>query len=97
MRLFNGCWQNPDEVLNVTFKDTYDEIVYMNDISFVSCCAHHNLPFFGKMHFGYLPFGQIVGLSKIPRLIEIYSHQDHKYRRKLTQDIVDKFHGKGRT
>jgi GTP cyclohydrolase I len=88
--MFDGCWQDPDEVLNVTFKDTYDEIVYINDISFVSSCAHHNLPFFGKMHFGYLPEGQIVGLSKIPRLVEIYAHRP-QVQEKLTQDIVDKF------
>lgn len=88
--MFSGCYAEPDDVLDVVFEDTYDEIVYVNDIQFVSNCAHHNLPFFGKMHFGYLPGGAIVGLSKIPRLVEIYSRRP-QVQEKLTQDIVDKF------
>lgn len=88
--MFSGCNEDPDTELSVTFEDHYDEIIYVNDISFVSNCAHHNLPFFGKMHFGYLPKGKIVGLSKIPRLVEIYSRRP-QVQEKLTQDIVDKF------
>jgi GTP cyclohydrolase I len=88
--MFEGCWQDPEEVLSVQFEDNYDEIVYVNDVSFVSNCAHHNLSFFGKMHFGYLPGGTIVGLSKIPRLIELFSRRP-QVQEKLTQDIVDTF------
>ena len=90
MEMFKGCFEDPEKVLKVTFSDKYDEIVYVNDISFVSNCAHHNLPFLGKMHFGYLPKGKIVGLSKIPRLIEIYARRP-QVQEKLTQDIVDMF------
>lgn len=91
VEMFWGCWQNPDDVLKKVFtEDTYDEIIYVNDISFVSNCAHHNLPFFGRMHFGYLPNKKIVGLSKIPRLVEIYARRP-QVQEKLTQDIVNKF------
>src|ERR1700751_2198497 len=69
LSMFEGCFQDPHEVLQSVFTEgVYDEIIYVNSISFVSMCAHHNLPFLGKAHFGYLPDGKIIGLSKIPRL-----------------------------
>ena len=89
--LVEGCWQDPKEELRTMFTEgNYDEIVYVNNISFVSVCAHHFLPFFGKAHFGYLPAGNIVGLSKIPRLIETYSKRP-QVQEKLTCEIVDTF------
>lgn len=88
---FEGCWENPVDSLNTMFTENkYDEIIYVNDISFVSMCAHHNQNFFGKMHFGYLPDGKIVGLSKIPRLVKTFSRRP-QVQEKLTQDIVDFF------
>lgn len=88
--MFEGCFEDPEEVLKVTFKDNYDEIVYVNSMPFISTCAHHALAFFGRMHFGYLPDGKIVGISKIPRLVEVYSRRP-QVQEKLTQDIVDTF------
>lgn len=89
--LFSGCFQDPEEVLKKGFEDTkYNEMVYVNNISFVSVCAHHFCPFFGKAHFAYIPNGKIVGLSKIPRLIKIYAKRP-QVQEKLTQEIVDTF------
>jgi len=89
--LFKGCWEDPETYLDATFTDdNYDEIIYVNDVAFVSTCAHHNLPFFGKMHFGYLPNKKIVGLSKIPRLMQAFAHRP-QVQEKLTYEIVDTF------
>jgi GTP cyclohydrolase I len=91
LEMIEGCWQDPREVLNTVFKNgIYDELVYVNNISFVSQCAHHNLSFFGKAHFGYLPDKYVVGLSKIPRLVEVYSKRP-QIQEKLTCEIVDTF------
>lgn len=91
LEMIEGCWQDPEECLSTTFENgNYDEIVYVNSIRFVSVCAHHHLPFFGKANFGYLPDNKIVGLSKIPRLVEIYSKRP-QVQEKLTCDIVDTF------
>lgn len=89
--MFKGCWENPEDHLSALFTEKdYDEILYVNDISFVSMCAHHNLPFFGKMHFGYLPDGKIVGLSKIPRMIHSFAHRP-QVQEKLSHEIVSTF------
>lgn len=89
--LFSGCFMDPEEVLRKGFKnDTYNEMIYMNDISFVSVCAHHWAPFFGKAHFAYIPNGKIVGFSKMPRLVKIYAKRP-QVQEKLTQEIVDTF------
>lgn len=91
LEMFKGCWEDPREVLRTIFDATeYDEIVYVNNITFVSMCAHHQLPFVGKCHFGYLPDKHIVGLSKIPRLVEVYSKRP-QVQEKLTCEIVDTF------
>jgi GTP cyclohydrolase I len=90
IEMLSGCWEDPEVALKTFSESTYDEIIYVNDIAFVSNCAHHNLPFVGKCHFGYLPDGKIVGLSKIPRLIKIYAKRP-QVQEKLTQEIVDTF------
>lgn len=90
---YRGCWTDPRKVLETQFSDgVYDEMIYVNDIQFVSFCAHHGLPFFGKAHFAYMPQGKIVGLSKIPRLVECLSHRP-QVQEKLTVEIVDTFNG----
>lgn len=89
--MFKGLHEKPEDALNTVFTNTtYDEIIYINDIGFASTCAHHNLPFLGKMHFGYLPDKGIVGLSKIPRLINVFAKRP-QLQEKLSLDIVDSF------
>jgi len=91
--LYSGCDRDPKEVLQRTFKNKgYDEIIYVNDMRFISSCAHHGLPFIGKAHFAYLPRQRLVGLSKIPRLLEILAHRP-QVQEKLTIEMVDTFMG----
>jgi len=88
---FSGLDQDPEEVLRRGFEvGKYDEMVFVKNISFVSFCAHHLSPFFGKVHFAYLPDKKIVGLSKIPRLIEVYSKRP-QVQEQLTAQVVDTF------
>lgn len=88
--MYEGCRQEPREVLRAVFPTEYEEIVYVNDINFVSVCAHHGLFFFGKCHFGYLPDKKIVGLSKIPRLIQCYGKRP-QVQEEFTGQVVDTF------
>jgi GTP cyclohydrolase I len=91
IEMFEGCWKDPKEALQTSFtEEKYDQMIYVNSISFVSMCAHHNLPFFGKVYFAYLPDNRIVGLSKIPRLVEVYSRRP-QVQEKLSCEIVDTF------
>ena len=91
--MYSGCYFDPKEPLKRTFKNKgYDEIIYVNDMRFISSCAHHGLPFIGKAHFAYLPDEKLVGLSKIPRLLEILAHRP-QVQEKLTIEMVDTFVG----
>lgn len=88
---FQGCWEDPKEVLQKKFEETkYAQMVFVNDIKFVSFCAHHLLPFFGRVHFAYIPQKYVVGLSKIPRLVEIHARRP-QVQEKLTEEIVETF------
>lgn len=87
---FAGVDRRPEEILKVKFKDHFDEMVYVNAVNFVSFCAHHLVPFIGKAHFAYIPKSGVVGLSKIPRLIEMYAKRP-QVQENLTLDIVDNF------
>ena len=88
---FGGCWEDPKLVLEKKFEEKkYDEMIYVNEIKFVSFCAHHLVPFMGRVHFAYIPNKYVVGLSKIPRLVEIYARRP-QVQEKLTQEIVDTF------
>jgi GTP cyclohydrolase I len=88
---FKGCWENPEEVLTVGFvEELYDQMVMVSRIGFFSLCAHHFAPFFGKVHFAYVPDGRVVGLSKIPRLVEIFARRP-QLQEKMTQEIADTF------
>jgi GTP cyclohydrolase IA len=74
--LTEGYAVKPEDVIaDAIFDQNYDEMVLVKDIPFYSLCEHHMLPFFGQVHVGYLPNGKVVGLSKIPRLIEVFSHR----------------------
>jgi len=86
-KLFGGYKQKPEDVLTVFGDESYDEMIVVKNIEFYSMCEHHVLPFFGKAHVGYIPDGKIIGLSKIPRLVEMYARRLQNQER-LTNDIA---------
>lgn len=86
-KMLGGYTKDPRTILT-TFEDTnYDEMIVVKDIEFYSTCSHHLLPFFGKAHIGYIPNGKIIGLSKMPRLVEIYARRLQN-QEKLTVEIA---------
>jgi len=86
--LTEGYRTDPESILNgAAFEVDYDEMVVVREIEFYSLCEHHLLPFFGKAHVGYLPRGRIIGLSKIPRVVDMYAHR-LQVQERLTQQIA---------
>jgi len=87
LELLSGKFSKPPKVR--TFKNpNYDQIIVIKDINFVSVCEHHLLPFYGKAHFAYLPKDRIVGLSKVPRVVQYFALREQTQER-LTQQIAD--------
>ncbi|MGO8671696.1 MAG: GTP cyclohydrolase I FolE [Capsulimonadaceae bacterium] len=91
--LTRGYDQDVKTLLNgAVFHEEYDEMVLVKDIEFYSLCEHHLLPFFGKVHVAYLPKGHIVGLSKIPRLVDMFARR-LQVQERLTREIADAIEG----
>lgn len=86
--MFRGLRSDPKQHVQKVFTQKYDEIVLIKNISFESMCEHHLLPFFGVIHVGYLPKGKVVGLSKIPRVIEDVVHRP-QIQEGITVEIAD--------
>jgi GTP cyclohydrolase I len=87
--LTDGYGVRPQDVVaDAVFDQDYDEMVVVKDINFYSLCEHHLLPFFGSVHVGYLPKGKVVGLSKIPRLVEVFSRR-LQIQEQLTRQIAE--------
>jgi GTP cyclohydrolase IA len=92
--LTSGYAANVDDVLNgALFNVDYSEMVIVRDIDFYSLCEHHLLPFFGKCHVAYIPNGKVIGLSKIPRLVDIFARRlqlQERMTNQIAETIVDK-------
>lgn len=87
--LTQGYSQTVEEVLHGALFDVdYDEMVIVKDVEFYSQCEHHLLPFFGKAHIAYVPQGQVVGLSKLPRLVDIFARR-LQVQERMTREIAD--------
>ena len=87
--LTSGYSANVGEIVNGALFDVqYDEVVIVRDIEFFSMCEHHLLPFFGKVHVAYLPYKKVIGLSKIPRIVDVFARR-FQIQERMTQQIAE--------
>jgi len=87
--LLDGYRMDPIAIVNdALFEVMYDEMVLVRDIEFYSICEHHMLPFFGRTHVAYLPKGRVLGLSKIPRLVDLFAHR-LQVQERMTRQIAE--------
>jgi len=100
-RLFGGYLQNVDEIMTTFEEDNvipHDQIILLKDIEFYSTCEHHFLPFVGKAHVAYIPRDKVVGISKLARIVEIYSRRlqiQERIGNEVTQALMEKLNAKG--
>jgi GTP cyclohydrolase I len=89
VELLSGYDADPDRIVNgAVFDINYDEMVLVRDIEFYSLCEHHLLPFIGRAHVAYLPAGKVIGLSKIPRIVDLYARR-LQVQERMTRQIAD--------
>ncbi|HSG25403.1 MAG TPA: GTP cyclohydrolase I FolE [Anaerolineales bacterium] len=87
--LLAGYWTDPVELINgAIFDVSYDEMVLVRDIEFYSLCEHHMLPFLGRAHVAYIPRGKVIGLSKIPRVVDLYARR-FQVQERMTRQVAD--------
>ncbi|GJQ52633.1 MAG: GTP cyclohydrolase 1 [Anaerolineaceae bacterium] len=87
--LLSGYATDPERLVNgALFNVTYDEMIVVRDIEFYSLCEHHMLPFIGRAHVAYIPAGQVIGLSKIPRIVDMYARR-LQIQERMTRQIAD--------
>ncbi len=87
--LLSGYTEEPERIVNgALFDINYDEMVIVRDIEFYSLCEHHMLPFIGRAHIAYIPAGKVIGLSKIPRIVDMYARR-LQIQERMTRQIAD--------
>ncbi len=87
--LLSGYWADPEEIVNgALFNISYDEMVIVRDIEFFSLCEHHMLPFLGRVHVAYIPNGRVIGLSKIPGIVDMYARR-LQVQERMTRQTAD--------
>jgi GTP cyclohydrolase I len=87
--LFSGYREDPVAMVNdALFEVAYDEMVIVRDIEFYSLCEHHMLPFMGRAHVAYIPNGKVIGLSKIPRIVDMFAHR-LQVQERMTRQVAD--------